>query len=132
MDDTKVLDTISIDDIALPILKVVEVPKEEWKEISELNEEYIDVISEIAYRIYEKQMFFKGKIKYKKQSDENKLISEINLFKTEPISADLSGTNTNYGEVFSINREGYVIDNTYLKNYDENREINLDLFCLNV
>ena len=77
-------------------------------------------------------MFFKGKIKYKKIEDNDDVLCELKLFRTEPVNLDVSAVNTNYGEIFSINRDGYIIDKTYLKNYNDEREINLDSFCLNI
>ena len=59
-------------------------------------------------------------------------LCELKLFRTEPVNLDISAVNTNYEEIFSINRDGYIIDNTYLKNYNDEREIILDSFCLNV
>ena len=90
------------------------------------------MLSEIAYRIYDDKMFFKGKIKYKKIEDNDDVLCELKLFRTEPVNLDVSAVNTNYGEIFSINRDGYIIDKTYLKNYNDEREINLDSFCLNI
>ena len=109
-----------------------EIPAEEWKNISELNLKYIDVLAEIAYRIYDNKMFFKGKLKYKKIDNSSETLCELKLFKTEPVNLGIYAVNTNYGEIFSINRDGYIIDNTYLKNYHDEREINLDSFCINV
>ena len=86
----------------------------------------------MAYRIYYNKIFYKGRIKYKKIDVNKKILYELKLFKTEPINLDVSAVNTNYGEVYSIDRDGYIIDNTYLKNYNDEREINLDSFCLNV
>ena len=77
-------------------------------------------------------MFFKGKIKYKKIEDNDDVLCELKLFRTEPVNLDVSAVNTNYGEIFSINHDGYIIDKTYLKNYNDEREINLDSFCLNI
>ena len=70
------------------------------------------MLSEIAYRIYDDKMFFKGKIKYKKIEDNDDVLCELKLFRTEPVNLDVSAVNTNYGEIFSINRDGYIIDKT--------------------
>ena len=132
MENEKISESISIDNLILKKSSEKEIPTEEWKYITELNLEYIDVLSEIAYRIYEDKMFFKGKIKYKKIEDNDDVLCELKLFRTEPVNLDVSAVNTNYGEIFSINRDGYIIDKTYLKNYNDEREINLDSFCLNI
>ncbi|MDR2880096.1 MAG: hypothetical protein LBV03_09295 [Fusobacteriales bacterium] len=132
MENKKISESISIDNLILKKSSEEEVSTEEWKYITELNLEYIDVLSEIAYRIYDNKMFFKGKIKYKKIENNDDVLCELKLFRTEPVNLDISAVNTNYGEIFSINRDGYIIDNTYLKNYNNEREINLDLFCLNI
>jgi hypothetical protein len=131
MEDNKISKPISIDNLVFQNVLKQEIPTEEWENISELNLKYIDVLAEIAYRIYDNKIFFKGKIKYKK-IDNNEALCELKLFKTEPVNLGVSAVNTNYGEIFSINREGYIIDNTYLKNYNDEREINLDSFCLNI
>ena len=132
MENEKISESISIDNLILKKSSEKEIPTEEWKNITELNLEYIDVLSEIAYRIYDDKMFFKGKIKYKKIEDNDDVLCELKLFRTEPVNLDVSAVNTNYGEIFSINRDGYIIDKTYLKNYNDEREINLDSFCLNI
>ncbi|ACZ06956.1 Uncharacterised protein [Sebaldella termitidis] len=132
MENEKISESISIDNLILKKSSEKEIPTEEWKYITELNLEYIDVLSEIAYRIYDDKMFFKGKIKYKKIEDNDDVLCELKLFRTEPVNLDVSAVNTNYGEIFSINRDGYIIDKTYLKNYNDEREINLDSFCLNI
>ena len=132
MENEKISESISIDNLILKKSSEKEIPTEEWKYITELNLEYIDVLSEIAYRIYDDKMFFKGKIKYKKIEDNDDVLCELKLFRTEPVNLDVSAVNTNYGEIFSINRDGYIIDNTYLKNYNDEREVNLDSFCLNI
>ena len=132
MENEKISESISIDNLILKKSSEKEIPTEEWKYITELNLEYIDVLSEIAYRIYDDKMFFKGKIKYKKIEDNDDVLCELKLFRTEPVNLDISAVNTNYGEIFSINRDGYVIDNTYLKNCSNEREINLESFCLNI
>ena len=132
MENEKISESISIDNLILKKSSEKEIPTEEWKYITELNLEYIDVLSEIAYRIYDDKMFFKGKIKYKKIEDNDDVLCELKLFRTEPVILDVSAVNTNYGEIFSINRDGYIIDKTYLKNYNDEREINLDSFCLNI
>ena len=132
MENEKISESISIDSIVLKKPSEEDVSAKEWKYITELNLEYIDVLSEIAYRIYDDKMFFKGKIKYKKIEDNDDVLCELKLFRTEPVNLDVSAVNTNYGEIFSINRDGYIIDKTYLKNYNDEREINLDSFCLNI
>lgn len=132
MKNEKISESISIDNLILKKSSEKEIPTEEWKNITELNLEYIDVLSEIAYRIYDDKMFFKGRIKYKKIEDNDDVLCELKLFRTEPVNLDVSAVNTNYGEIFSINRDGYIIDKTYLKNYNDEREINLDSFCLNI
>ena len=132
MENEKISESISIDNLILKKSSEKEIPTEEWKYITELNLEYIDVLSEIAYRIYDDKMFFKGRIKYKKIEDNDDVLCELKLFRTEPVNLDVSAVNTNYGEIFSINRDGYIIDKTYLKNYNDEREINLDSFCLNI
>ena len=132
MENEKISESISIDNLILKKSSEKEISTEEWKYITELNLEYIDVLSEIAYRIYDDKMFFKGKIKYKKIEDNDDVLCELKLFRTEPVNLDVSAVNTNYGEIFSINRDGYIIDKTYLKNYNDEREINLDSFCLNI
>ena len=132
MEDNKISKSISIDSLAVQNMPKQEIPAVEWKNISELNLKYIDVLSEIAYRIYDNKIFFKGRIKYKKIENNDDILCEMKLFKTEPVNLDISAVNTNYGEIFSINRDGYIIDNTYLKNYNDEREINLDSFCLNI
>ena len=132
MENEKISESISIDNLILKKSSEKEIPTEEWKYITELNLEYIDVLSEIAYRIYGDKMFFKGRIKYKKIEDNDDVLCELKLFRTEPVNLDVSAVNTNYGEIFSINRDGYIIDKTYLKNYNDEREINLDSFCLNI
>lgn len=132
MENNKISKSISIDDFILKNSSEQENSMENWKNISELNLKYIDVLSEIAYRIFDNKMFFKGRIKYKKINDNSEVLGELKLFKTEPVNLDISAVNTNYGEIYSINRDGYIIDNTYLKNYNDEREINLDLFCLHI
>ena len=132
MENEKISESISIDSIVLKKPSEEDVSAKEWKYITELNLEYIDVLSEIAYRIYDDKMFFKGRIKYKKIEDNDDVLCELKLFRTEPVNLDVSAVNTNYGEIFSINRDGYIIDKTYLKNYNDEREINLDSFCLNI
>ena len=132
MENEKISESISIDNLILKKSSEKEIPTEEWKYITELNLEYIDVLSEIAYRIYDNKMFFKGRIKYKKIDKNKETLCELKLFRTEPVNLDISAVNTNYEEIFSINRDGYIIDNTYLKNYNDEREIILDSFCLNV
>ena len=132
MENEKISESISIDNLILKKSSEKEIPTEEWKYITELNLEYIDVLSEIAYRIYDNKIFFKGRIKYKKIENNDDILCEMKLFKTEPVNLDISAVNTNYGEIFSINRDGYIIDNTYLKNYNDEREVNLDSFCLNI
>ena len=132
MEDNKISKSISIDSLAVQNMPKQEIPAVEWKNISELNLKYIDVLSEIAYRIYDNKIFFKGRIKYKKIENNDDILCEMKLFKTEPVNLDISAVNTNYGEIFSINRDGYIIDNTYLKNYNDEREVNLDSFCLNI
>ena len=132
MENEKISESISIDNLILKKSSEKEIPTEEWKYITELNLEYIYVLSEIAYRIYDDKMFFKGKIKYKKIEDNDDVLCELKLFRTEPVNLDVSAVNTNYGEIFSINRDGYIINKTYLKNYNDEREINLDSFCLNI
>ncbi len=132
MEDNKISKSISIDSLAVQNMPKQEIPAVEWKSISELNLKYIDVLSEIAYRIYDNKIFFKGRIKYKKIENNDDILCEMKLFKTEPVNLDISAVNTNYGEIFSINRDGYIIDNTYLKNYNDEREVNLDSFCLNI
>ena len=132
MEDNKISKSISINNLIQEKSSEYKIASEEWKNITELNLEYIDVLSEIAYRIYDDKMFFKGKIKYKKIEDNDDVLCELKLFRTEPVNLDVSAVNTNYGEIFSINRDGYIIDKTYLKNYNDEREINLDSFCLNI
>ena len=132
MEDNKISKSISIDSLAVQNMPKQQIPAVEWKSISELNLKYIDVLSEIAYRIYDNKIFFKGRIKYKKIENNDDILCEMKLFKTEPVNLDISAVNTNYGEIFSINRDGYIIDNTYLKNYNDEREVNLDSFCLNI
>ena len=132
MEDNKISKSISIDSLAVQNMPKQEIPAVEWKSISELNLKYIDVLSEIAYRIYDNKIFFKGRIKYKKIENNDDILCEMKLFKTEPVNLDISAVNTNYGEIFSINRDGYIIDNTYLKNYNDEREVNLESFCLNI
>ena len=132
MEDNKISKSISIDSLAVQNMPKQEIPALEWKDISELNLKYIDVLSEIAYRIYDNKIFFKGRIKYKKIENNDDILCEMKLFKTEPVNLDISAVNTKYGEIFSINRDGYIIDNTYLKNYNDEREVNLDSFCLNI
>ena len=132
MKNEKISESMSIDNLILKKSSEKEISTEEWKYITELNLEYIDVLSEIAYRIYDDKMFFKGRIKYKKIEDNDDVLCELKLFRTEPVNLDVSAVNTNYGEIFSINRDGYIIDKTYLKNYNDEREINLDSFCLNI
>ncbi len=132
MENEKISESISIDSIVLKKPSEEDVSAKEWKYITELNLEYIDVLSEIAYRIYDNKMFFKGRIKYKKIDKNKETLCELKLFRTEPVNLDISAVNTNYEEIFSINRDGYIIDNTYLKNYNDEREIILDSFCLNV
>ena len=130
MEESKISKSISIDNLILKKSSEEKVSTEEWKYITELNLDYIDVLSEIGYRIYDNKMFFKGRIKYKKIDDD--VLYELKLFRTEPVNLDVSAVNTNSGEIFIINRDGYIIDNTYLKNYNDEREINLDSFCLNI
>ena len=132
MEDNKISKPISIDSLALQNSLEHEVPAGEWKSVSELNIKYIDVLAEIAYCIYNNKIYFKGRIKYKKTDDNYEVFCELKLFRTEPVNLDISAVNTNYGEIFSINRDGYVIDNTYLKNCSNEREINLESFCLNI
>ena len=132
MEDNKISKPISIDSLALQNSLEHEIPAGEWKSVSELNIKYIDVLAEIAYCIYNNKIYFKGRIKYKKTDDNDEVFCELKLFRTEPVNLDISAVNTNYGEIFSINRDGYVIDSTYLKNCSNEREINLESFCLNI